>query len=636
MLSGYHPIHLCLLPGPLSLALILLCLLGCLSLHFPVLAFRSPFLSSWLALCHFCFYLWPLAPILVSPFLSISLFLSACYLWCWPLPLHPCIHLCAGSCLLSLPTHLGPSPCPPEQQRPIQPSFTKSLCRESHWKCLLLSLLMYGCLGAVAWCHVTTVTRLTFSSAYQGNSLMYHDSPCSNGYVYIPLAFLLMLYAVYLVECWHCQARHELQHRVDVSSVRERVGRMQQATPCIWWKAISYHYVRRTRQVTRYRNGDAYTTTQVYHERVNTHVAEAEFDYARCGVRDVSKTLVGLEGAPATRLRFTKCFSFASVEAENAYLCQRARFFAENEGLDDYMEAREGMHLKNVDFREFMVAFPDPARPPWYACSSAFWAAALLTLSWPLRVLAEYRTAYAHYHVEKLFGLEGPGSASSAGGGLSPSEELLPPLTHRLPRVNTVDSTELEWHIRSNQQLVPSYSEAVLMDLAGLGTRCGGAGGGYAPSCRYGGVGGPGAAGVAPYRRSCEHCQRAVSSSSIFSRSALSICASPRAGPGPGGGAGCGGSRFSLGRLYGSRRSCLWRSRSGSVNEASCPTEQTRLSSQASMGDDEDDEEEEAGPPPPYHDALYFPVLIVHRQEGCLGHSHRPLHRHGSCVETSL
>ncbi|EPY76714.1 hypothetical protein CB1_001402092 [Camelus ferus] len=155
---------------------------------------------------------------------------------------------------------------------------------------------------------------------------------------------------------------------------------------------------------------------QVYHERVNTHVAEAEFDYARCGVRDVSKALVGLEGAPATRLRFTKCFSFASVEAENAYLCQRARFFAENEGLDDYMEAREGMHLKNVDFREFMVAFPDPARPPWYACSSAFWAAALLTLSWPLRVLAEYRTAYAHYHVEKLFGMEGPGSASGSAG----------------------------------------------------------------------------------------------------------------------------------------------------------------------------------------------------------------------------
>ncbi|XP_028903497.1 transmembrane protein 151B [Ornithorhynchus anatinus] len=514
-----------------------------------------------------------------------------------------------------------------EEQRPVQPSLTKSLCRESHWKCLLLSLLMYGCLGAVTWCHVTKVTRLTFSSAYKGNSLMYHDSPCSNGYVYIPLAFLLMLYAVYLVECWHCQARRELQYRVDVGSVRERVGRLQRATPCIWWKAISYHYVRRTRQVTRYRNGDAYTTTQVYHERVNTHVAEAEFDYARCGVRDVSKALVGLERPPATRLRFTKCFSFASVEAENAYLCQRARFFAENEGLDDYLEAREGMHLKNVDFREFMVAFPDPARPPWYACPSAFWAAALLTLSWPLRVLGEYRTAYAHYHVEKLFGLEGSGASpagaeedeAAAAGGLPAS---------RLPRVNTVDSTELEWHIRSNRQLVPSYSEAVLMDLAGFAAGAGGGGGGAgpAPCGRYG----------APTRRGCERCRRAVSSSSIFSRSALSICASPRAGPGPAGG----GSRFSLGRLYGSRRSCLWRSRSGSLNEASCPTEQTRLSSQASVGGEDDDDDDgddgahAGGPPPPYQDALYFPVLIVHRHEGCGGH--RPPHRHGSCVETSL
>ena len=61
---------------------------------------------------------------------------------------------------------------------------------------------------------------------------------------------------------------------------------------------------------------------QVYHERVNTHVAEAEFDYARCGVRDVSKALVGLEGAPATRLRFTKCFSFASVAFSHGLLLE--------------------------------------------------------------------------------------------------------------------------------------------------------------------------------------------------------------------------------------------------------------------------------------------------------------------------
>ncbi|XP_069624352.1 transmembrane protein 151B [Ranitomeya imitator] len=481
-----------------------------------------------------------------------------------------------------------------ELQRPVKQSLSKSLCRESHWKCLLLSLLIYGCMGAMTWCHVTKVTRLTFDSAYKGNSMMYHDSPCSNGYIYIPLAFLVMLYVVYLVECWHCYTRNELQYKVDVESVQERVQRMQQATPCIWWKAISYHYVRRTRQVTRYRNGDAYTTTQVYHERVNTHVAESEFDYNNCGVKDVSKDLTDLDSYPVTRLRFTKCFSFANVESENSYLTQRARFFTENEGLDDYMEAREGMHLKNVDFKEYMVAFSDPDNLPWYVSHYVFWVAALLTLSWPLRVLNEYRTSCVHYHVEKLFGFD-----------FTPVTPVADDRTicRRMPRVNTIDSTELEWHIRSNQQLVPSYSEAVLMDLVGISS-------GYT-SCRY----------TRGYRQNCERCHRTMSSSSIFSRSALSICnGSPRIP--------FSSSRFSLGRLYGSRRSCLWQSRSESLNEQGCPTEQTRLSSQVTVQEEEE--------PPPYQDALYFPILIVHRNEGCTNHDHRRLHRNGSCVETSL
>ncbi|XP_061741742.1 transmembrane protein 151B [Nerophis ophidion] len=480
-----------------------------------------------------------------------------------------------------------------EPQQPQKQSLLRSLCQDSHWKCLLLSLLMYGCVGAMAWCRVATVTRLSFDSAYKGRSMMYHDSPCSDGYIYIPLAFLVMLYVVYLVECWHCHTRQELQYNVDVDDVAERVRRMQQATPCIWWKAVSYHYVRRTRQVTRYRNGDAYTTTQVYHERVNTHVAEAEFDYGNCGVKDISKGLRGLECFPVTKLRFTKCFSFANVESENSYLTQRARFFTENEGLDDYMEAREGMHLKNVDFKEYMISFSDPNHLPWYAAHSTFWTAAALTLSWPLRVLSEYRTACVHYHVEKLFGFDYV--------PVTPSEER--PYCRHIPRVNTIDSTELEWHIRSNQQLVPSYSEAVLMDLAQLSGS-----GNNSSVCRR-------------YRQNCQRCQRAISSSSIFSRSALSICntASPRLP--------FSASRFSLSRLYGSRRSCPWRS-SGSLNDMpSRPTESTRcLSGHPDGGEG----------PPAYQDALYFPVLIVHSNEGCLNHDHHSLHINGSCVETSL
>ncbi|XP_072407016.1 transmembrane protein 151B-like isoform X1 [Chiloscyllium punctatum] len=479
-----------------------------------------------------------------------------------------------------------------EQQRPLKQSLSSSLCRETHWKCLVLTLLMYSCFGVVTWCHLSKVTRLAFNKPYGRESMIYHESPCSSGYVYIPLAFLMMLYVVYLVECWHCYGKSEMQHKVDVNSVYERVQRLQQATPCIWWKAISYHYIRRTRQVTRYRNGDAYTTTQVYHERVNTHLAESEFDYSRHGVRDVSKELLGLGDYPATKLRFTKCFSFASAESETAYLTQRARFFSQNEGFDDYMEAREGMHLKNVDFKEHMLAFSDPKNLPWYVSRYVFWTLSFLVLSWPLRVLVEYRTASVHYHVEKLFGLD--------EGLLALTPEEAGPYGQRVTRVNTIDMTELEWHIRSNQQLVPSYSEAMLMEASSSG-------GGTRPR--------PPSSATAPYPQRCQRCRRTVSSSSL--PSAREPCARLPFSR----------SRLSLGRLQGPGRACLFRSLSGG-RFIEAPGSGVRA-------DDEEDEEDEEEPPS-YQDAIYFPRLIVHAGSGCQGHQPRQQEGPGSGPDTPL
>ncbi|XP_045917705.1 transmembrane protein 151B [Micropterus dolomieu] len=546
----------------------------------------------------------------------------------------------------------------PEEQRPVKQSLGACVCRESHWRCLLLSLLMYCCLGAVAWCQLTRVTKISFNSALTssftasitsslrgasgvgagGHSMIYHDSPCSDGYIYIPLAFLLMLYVLYMAECWHCRARSQLQCKADVDSVYERVLRMRQAQPCIWWKAISYHFVRRTRQVTRYRNGDAYTTTQVYHERVNTHVAEGEFDYSHCGMKDVSRDLRGLEGHPATRLRFTKCFSFTEAGPENDYLNQRARFFSEIEGLDDYMEAREGMQLKNVDFRENLIAYVDPDRMPWYTSQVAFWLAALLMLSWPLRVLIEYRTAYVHYRIEKLFGLEYSHSSPS------PLDDR-PLGTHTgcvIPRVNTLDSTEMEWHIRCNRQLIPSYSEAMLINMSTADsnslqdTEC----------------------------TSSSHCFLLDSSQTAQSYGALqsqggSEQRSPAAGDDGGGGGGrrvvtssscssifsCRGtlfhshlspdtSRFSLCRMYGSHRTvALFRSRSSNLTDPCCVDEQCCRSASSQLALSES--------PPTYTDARFFPVLIVHRSEGCGGEDGREVRRYyirrgSSCVETAL
>uniref|UniRef100_G3P213 Si:dkey-13p1.4 n=1 Tax=Gasterosteus aculeatus aculeatus TaxID=481459 RepID=G3P213_GASAC len=475
------------------------------------------------------------------------------------------------------------------KQRPVSQSLGACICRESHWRCLLLSLLMYSCLGAVAWCRLARVTKIS-------HSMIYHDSPCSDGYIYIPLAFLLVLYVLYMVECWHCRARTELQSKADVDSVYERVLRMRRAQPCIWWKAISYHFVRRTRQVTRYRNGDAYTTTQVYHERVNTHVAEGEFDYSHCGVKDVSRDLRGLEGHPATRLRFAKCFSFTEAGPENDYLNQRARFFSEIEGLDDYMEAREGMQLRNVDFRENLIVYVDPDRMPWYTSQVAFWLAALLMLSWPLRVLMEYYTAYVHYRIEKLFGLEYSPSPPDEDG------------------VDTLDSTEMEWHIRCNRQVIPSYSEAVLINMSAADssslqdTEC------TSSSNCFLLDGGPTAQSYGALRRTIT----SSSCSSIFSRRHLSSDTS----------------RFSLCRMHGSHRTVsLWRSHSSSLTDPCCGDEQRWRSDSSRLALSDS--------PPTYRDARFFPVLIVHRSEGRGGEDEREVRRYyvrrgSSCVETDL
>ncbi|XP_014291995.3 transmembrane protein 151B [Halyomorpha halys] len=132
-------------------------------------------------------------------------------------------------------------------------------------------------------------------------------SPCDEGYVYIPVAFMAMLYLIYLVECWHCTARIELGYRVGVDTVLQRVEAMKEAQPIVWWKAVCYHYVRRKRQVTRYRNGDAFTSTQVYYERVNSHAAAGSFVFAYCGVRDISRKLVlGRAKGSITKIRFSK------------------------------------------------------------------------------------------------------------------------------------------------------------------------------------------------------------------------------------------------------------------------------------------------------------------------------------------
>ena len=82
-----------------------------------------------------------------------------------------------------------------------------------------------------------------------------------------------------------------------------------------------------------------------------------------------------------------------------------------------------------------------------------FWAASFLLLSWPLRVVIEYKTAHLYYHVHKLFGTNYVVDARALRGTLS--------------RGSTLTSAEMEMNIRNNNFMVPSYSDALLMNGGG-------------------------------------------------------------------------------------------------------------------------------------------------------------------------
>uniref|UniRef100_A0A673WPV2 Uncharacterized protein n=1 Tax=Salmo trutta TaxID=8032 RepID=A0A673WPV2_SALTR len=375
------------------------------------------------------------------------------------------------------------------------------------------------------------------------------------------------------------------------------------------------------------------------------------------------------------------------------------------------MEAREGMHLKNVDFREHILAFPDPTRQPWYSRPRVFWLASVFLFSWPLRVVSEYRTAYVHYHVEKLFGEEtiredggGDGVTTENGGTTRGDRSVNGGSSYRaISRVNTVDMTELEWHIRCNQQMVPSYSEALLMDLeresnggvsrtGGTNTTTSSTPGAPGSDPIQGGIPAgmahPVAFSSAYLLQSCPRCRRTTSSSSLPSRlraptgnqallngtvaemRANGVGGGGGGGGGQGGGGGGGGgegrlvlsrSGFSLGRTR-PRPASLFHSRSmggglggglgggrgedggGGVflglgsrqgqddEESRGVLEGERDEEQEEEERDEEAEQEGGGGvvdagvregerdrPPSYHDAFFFPVLIVHGEESCHG-----------------
>lgn len=329
--------------------------------------------------------------------------------------------------------------------RPRHPTICRVLRRTGYGKCFLCTVLIFLSIFYASYCHF----KYEAYSSVQP-LLVYQHGPCALGYNFVPIIFGLMLYIVYIMECWHSRSKIIGMKKVRVEDAMDYIAALKDSPPIIWWKSICYHYMRKSRQITRYRNGDAVPATQIYYERINTHTSANIFAYEACGYKDISKSVKEMEKFTVTRMRLNKSFLFANMQAAGEFEEQRTRFFNENELKDDYMEVLEGMDLTHTAFFEELLVF-NCVSPPWFLHPLTYWLCSVLLFSWPIRIFAEWRTAILPFHVVKLFGTN----------YLSPSAANY---TGLLTRTSTMETADLEALLSSDRRMVvPSYSEAMLL-----------------------------------------------------------------------------------------------------------------------------------------------------------------------------
>ncbi|PAV89209.1 hypothetical protein WR25_06193 isoform H [Diploscapter pachys] len=257
-----------------------------------------------------------------------------------------------------------------------------------------------------------------------------------------------MLYTIYIMECWNCRRKLANMKKISIDDAVKYLNLLRESVPVVWWKSINYHYARRTRQITRYRNGDTLPATQVFYERVDTQAAGSVFIYENCGIKDITRQIAQLNKHRVTRIRLSKGFVFACLQAANEFEEQRTRFFNENEAKDDYMQVREGMELDGCDFVDELLCFDSL---PFYLHPVIFWFFSIFLLSWPLRITAECCTSLLNLQLNKLFGTN----------YLSPSSMHY---TGPLTRTSSIRSDQLEAALMDQQYfIVPSYSQAILL-----------------------------------------------------------------------------------------------------------------------------------------------------------------------------
>ena len=286
-------------------------------------------------------------------------------------------------------------------------------------------------------------------------------------------SLIVVIYLVYIAECWFSPYRRRFSNRqrrvVDTQAAYHLVTSLRNSLPVVRWTAVSYHYIRSA--VASVSATTPLRHHKPYKQRIVTSRNTTLYHYAPGDLVDCSPPLVDLESFPVTWLRISCQFSFGSTTARRDFRGQRDAFYRSNRTRDQHVDFRQTLSLLATSgatlawTRDMAICNPDVR--PWYTSVVAYWVASLLTLSWPLRVVLQWRTATVEYSVHKVFDYRAANGDDMSRG----YDDVISVTSLENSDSSSSNSTTNSQSISSDSGsmvvdmcLVPSYSQALLMD----------------------------------------------------------------------------------------------------------------------------------------------------------------------------
>jgi len=293
-------------------------------------------------------------------------------------------------------------------------------------------------------------------------------------------SLIAVIYLVYVVECWFSPYRRRFSDKqrrvVDTQAAYDLVTSLRNSLPVVRWSAVCYHYIQST-VASASESSALRRYYKTYKQRVVTHRNSTFYHYAPADVHDCSAPLVHLEAFPVTWLRISCQFSFGSTTARRDFRRQRDAFYGMNRTRDRHVDFRQMLNLLATSgahmawSRDMVVYNPDVGRP-WYTSVAVYWLASLLTLSWPLRVVLQWRTATVNYTVHKVFDFHSDVMPRSRqyDDVISVTSLDNSSCTNGNCTINSdsIGSDSESVLVDADYVLVPSYSQAILMETQTL------------------------------------------------------------------------------------------------------------------------------------------------------------------------